>query len=331
MQCFTESLLTVKGQLSEWVHLRAAEGTIDAILSEDQCSLRVTCTCVWKTPLYTLVIRRQVADCVSGYHDFVCDTTRRGLKVSAASCGTLTDRGLAFSVPPTAGTRWLHLLKGTMMELSNPEFMERYAVNIQAMERALPQCVGREDFKKLLVECLVLHHRIIQKLGADSLGDMCFDQSPRRIAENASAKAAADAATAGPGQPQPEVTMPVHQPAVGTSGQSADGNAAHATTAANCSKLRLLPNTVTPGPAPCPPDPATDPSSSGRRSVAPARRTLDLNSASIGTAGVPSPGKLDLGCERSRDCMAEGCSRMCNAFLRTSSSHCLSNAAVPHL
>ena len=219
MQCFTESLLTVKGQLSEWVHLRAAEGTIDAILSQDQCSLRVTCTCVWKTPLHTQVIRRQVADCVSGYHDFVCDTTRRGLKVSAAICGALTDLGLAFSVPPTAGTRWLHLLKGTMMEVSNPEFMERYAVNIQAMERALPQCVGREDFKKLLVECLVLHHRIIQKLGADSLGDTCFDQSPRRIAENASAQAAADAATAGPGQPQPEVTMPVHQPAVGTSGQ----------------------------------------------------------------------------------------------------------------
>ena len=46
MQCFAESVLKVKDQLLEWVHLRAAEGTIDAILSEDQYSFRVTCTCV---------------------------------------------------------------------------------------------------------------------------------------------------------------------------------------------------------------------------------------------------------------------------------------------
>ena len=286
MQCFAESVHKVKDQLSEWVHLRAAEGTIDAILSDDQCSYRVTCICVWKTPIHTPVIRRQVQDCVRGYHEIVCNTTRDGLKVSAATCGALTDRGLAFSVPPTAGTRWLHLLKGTMMKLSNLEFVERYAVNIQAMERALSQCMGRGDLEKALVESLVLHHRIFQRLGADSA--KCHDQSLCRIAENASAQAAADEATAGPGQPQPEATMPVHQPAVGSSGQGADGKAAHAITAAN-----LLPNT----PTPFPPEPATDPSSSGRRSAAPARRALDLNNASIGAAVYP--GKLDLGCERS--------------------------------
>ena len=205
----------------EWVHDKAKEGIIDAIQSEDECSLK--CAFLWKTPMYPSTIKRQVKFLVEPFQNIACKALGKDVKISAASLQELTDPSIA--VLPTAGTRWLQLLKGTMNGLPLAEVVERYGVSIQAMERALRECVKREEFKSASVESLVLHHLIHQRLGAlCRLGDMCLGQPSE----------------------QQRRTEPVLQPAEGVAGLGAHGKAPAITATIKT------------------PDPAKVPSSSGR-------------------------------------------------------------------
>ena len=235
----------------EWVHQKALEGTIDAI--QDRGLLRLTCTIIWKTPMHSSTIRSQITQ-LGGIKSRV-----ENLRVHETSVRDMAASAFAsrFPEPSTAGTRWLHLLAGTLKGLPLPELCERYGLTIQALERAFAVGMVRGDFQKVSVESLVLHHLIHKRLGTlCRLGALCL------------------------GPQQCEATEPLHQPAAGRAAP------------ADCSTMLVH---LTP--APFPSEPVADPSSSSRRSAAPAKRRLGLESASIGA--VLSPGKLDLGCERS--------------------------------
>ena len=254
-------MLKFKDELVEWFHDKAKEGIIDAIQSEDECSLK--CAFLWKTPMYPSTIKRQVKFLVEPFQNIACKALGKDVKISAASLQELTDPSIA--VLPTAGTRWLQLLKGTMNGLPLAEVVERYGVNIEGMQRALVECgMKREDFKNFSVESLVLHHQIHQRLRHllhQSLGALCRPGD-------------SDVCLGQPSEQQRR-TEPVLQPAEGVAGLGAHGKAPAITATIKT------------------PDPATVPSSSGRSADVSHFETPCLVS-----------GKLNHCCERSFSCMA---------------------------
>lgn len=152
---------TIRESLMFAIRQKASEGTIDAFESTEGANhMRVEISCVWKSPVHSLTVRRLIQRTLqdSGFR-----YTRGDIRLKYSSCdGNAVRTALLAPPAPGKGLRWLQFseMLGTLYDAPMEEIVQEISKAVEVEERRLVICETSQDFKEHAISMHALLYQI---------------------------------------------------------------------------------------------------------------------------------------------------------------------------